>query len=176
MVSTCGYACATFCFANTYRKSGEWCRKHQLHYGVACGEIAKQRNSAVFESEIIEGARSVRASISKTVALVECSRVAIINVCVYKEWIPKQKTMSQCQAYGRRRLLKAHSEKRIMKVVKSTRRETVLQIAWNLNQGAIVNVSEGTVRRTINCCSQQPVLKPLLMRLNGASEARFSTI
>ncbi|GFX00832.1 hypothetical protein TNCV_4577991 [Trichonephila clavipes] len=55
-------------------------------------------------------ARSVKFGISKTAALVKCSRAAVVND--YKEWIPKQKIELD---WAPQRLLKDLSERRIGK-------------------------------------------------------------
>ncbi|GFU27651.1 hypothetical protein TNCV_3825621 [Trichonephila clavipes] len=81
-------------------------------------------------------------------ALVKGSRSAVIGV--HSEWIKKQETGSQRQAFGRHGLLKVCSEKKFTKAVQSNRRATVPEIAGNLNQRATVNVSEGTVCRTLH--------------------------
>ncbi|GFV34196.1 hypothetical protein TNCV_3484061 [Trichonephila clavipes] len=51
---------------------------------------------------MIVGARNVGTSNSKTAALVKCSRTAMINL--FREWIIKQKTGSQCQVCCHHRL------------------------------------------------------------------------
>ncbi|GFV94387.1 hypothetical protein TNCV_3352251 [Trichonephila clavipes] len=76
---------------------------------------------------------------SKTVKFTTCSRAAIFNI--YREWIPKQKTMSQ------HKLLKVRSESRIAKIVQSNRRVSVLQIVENLNQAATTNIFKRRVPR-----------------------------
>ncbi|GFV64184.1 hypothetical protein TNCV_1806831 [Trichonephila clavipes] len=91
----------------------------------------------------------VGTTISKTASFVKCSKAAAINV--YRERISKQKTVFQRQSCGRHRLLEVQSERRIAKVLQSNRRVPILQIEGNLNQGATVNVSERTVRRTLHC-------------------------
>ncbi|GFU45435.1 hypothetical protein TNCV_3625611 [Trichonephila clavipes] len=56
---------------------------------------------------------------------------------------------SERQACGRHKLLNVCLLRRIVKVGQYNRRTTVHQIAGNLNQGATMNVSEGTVRFTL---------------------------
>nr|XP_042900093.1 uncharacterized protein LOC122269731 [Parasteatoda tepidariorum] len=129
--------------------------------------MGKKSDLTEFQRGIIVGARCVGTSIGKTAALVKCSRAAVVNV--YKEWTIKQKTGSQHQTCGRHRVLNARSERRLARVVQRNRRATVRQIASDLNQGATVNVSEWTVRRTlrrIGYGSRRPVRKPLLSALN----------
>ncbi|XP_071040588.1 uncharacterized protein [Parasteatoda tepidariorum] len=109
--------------------------------------MGKKSDLTEFQRGMIVGARCVGTSISKTAALVKCSRAAVVNV--YKEWTIKQKTGSQRQTCGRHRVLNARSERRLARVVQRNRRATVRQIASDLNQGATVNVSERTVRRTL---------------------------
>ncbi|GFY00674.1 hypothetical protein TNCV_2140681 [Trichonephila clavipes] len=58
------------------------------------------------------------------------------------KWITKQKTGSQQKVSSCHRLMKARSDRRIVEVIQSNRRATMRQIARNLNQGAIANVSE----------------------------------
>ncbi|XP_042899800.1 uncharacterized protein [Parasteatoda tepidariorum] len=107
----------------------------------------KKSDLTEFQRGMIVGARCVGTSISKTAALVKCSRAAVANV--YKEWTIKQITESQSQTCGRHRVLNARSERRLTRVVQRNRRATVRQIASDLNQGATVNVSELTVQLTL---------------------------
>ncbi|GFS81257.1 hypothetical protein TNCV_1224661 [Trichonephila clavipes] len=65
-------------------------------------------------------------NISKAASLVKCSKVAVTNV--YKEWIPKQKTRSQCKVCDCHELLKVRSERRIEKVDRSNRRATIREV------------------------------------------------
>nr|XP_042908339.1 uncharacterized protein LOC122271383 [Parasteatoda tepidariorum] len=109
--------------------------------------MGKKSDLTEFQRGMIMGARCVGTSISKTAALVKCSRAAVVNV--YKEWTIKQKTGSQRQTCGRHRVLNARSKRMLAGVVQRNRRATVRQIASDLNQGATVNVSERTVRRTL---------------------------
>ncbi|XP_042901316.1 uncharacterized protein [Parasteatoda tepidariorum] len=109
--------------------------------------MGKKSDLTEFQRGRIVGARCVVTSIRKTAVLVKCSRAAVVNV--YKEWTIKQKTRSQCQTCGRHRVLNARSERRLAMVVQCNRRATVRQISSDLNQGATVNVSERTVRRTL---------------------------
>lgn len=147
---------------------------HQLNC-VACSDMGKKSDLTEFQRGMIVGARCVGTSISKTAALVKCSRAAVVNV--YKEWTIKQKTGSQRQTCGRHRVLNARSERRLARVVQRNRRATVRQIASHLNQGATVNVSERTVRRTlrrIGYGSRRPVRKPLLSALNKRRRLQFA--
>ncbi|XP_042913154.1 uncharacterized protein [Parasteatoda tepidariorum] len=129
--------------------------------------MGKKSDVTEFQRGMIVGARCVGTSISKTAALVECSRAAVVNA--YKEWTIKQKTRSQIQTCGRHRVLNARKERRLARVSQRNRRATGRQIASDLNQGATVKVSELTFRRTlrrIGYGSRRPVRKPLLSALN----------
>ncbi|XP_042903798.1 uncharacterized protein [Parasteatoda tepidariorum] len=109
--------------------------------------MGRKSDLTEFQRGMIVGARCVGTSISKTAALVKCSRAAVVNV--YKEWTIKQKTGSQRQTCDRHRVLNTRSERRLARVVQCNRRPTVRQIASDLTQAASVNVSERTVRRTL---------------------------
>ncbi|XP_071039971.1 uncharacterized protein [Parasteatoda tepidariorum] len=124
---------------------------------------------------MIAGARSVGTSISKTAALVMCSRAAVINV--YREWTTKQKTGSHRQVCGPHRLLNSRDEIKLARVVQSSRRATLRQIVSNLNADVIASVSERTVHHTLQPIghrSQRPVRKTLLSALNISRLLQFA--
>ncbi|GFW56643.1 hypothetical protein TNCV_1863531 [Trichonephila clavipes] len=76
--------------------------------------------------------RSVGTNISKTAALVKCSRKAAI-----KEWIPKQKIGSKRQICSHHMLLKTRLERRIAKAVQCKRTVTEQQPYFKL-QGILI--------------------------------------
>ncbi|XP_042905130.1 uncharacterized protein [Parasteatoda tepidariorum] len=109
--------------------------------------MGKKSDLTEFQRGMIVGARCVGTSISKTAALVKCSRVAVVNV--YKEWTIKQKTGSQCQTCGRHRVLNARSERRLPGMCSATGEQQCDKLQVILIKEQLLNVSERTVRRTL---------------------------
>ncbi|ROI15445.1 hypothetical protein DPX16_12997 [Anabarilius grahami] len=86
-------------------------------------------------------------SISKTAALVGCSRSAVVSM--YQKWSREGTVVHQRQGHGRPRLIDARGERRLVRVVRSNRRATVAQIAPEVNAGSDRKVSEYTVHHSL---------------------------
>ncbi|KAK3530727.1 hypothetical protein QTP86_034625, partial [Hemibagrus guttatus] len=89
-------------------------------------------------------ARPLDQNISKTAALVGCSRSAVVSI--YQKWSKERTVVNRRQGHGRPRLIDAHVERRLARVVRSNRRATVAQIAEEVNSGSDRKVSEYTVQ------------------------------
>ncbi|ROL49236.1 hypothetical protein DPX16_16851 [Anabarilius grahami] len=76
-------------------------------------------------------ARWLGQSISKTAALVQCFRSAVVSI--YQKWSKEGTVMNQQQGHGWPRLIDARGERRLARVVRSNRRATVAQIAQEVN-------------------------------------------
>lgn len=93
-------------------------------------------------------ARQLGQSISKTAALVGCSRSAAVSIC--QKWSKERTAVNQWQGHGRPRLTDAREERRLTRVVWFNRRATVAQIDNKVNAGSDRKVSEYTVHAV--CC------------------------
>ncbi|ROL48468.1 hypothetical protein DPX16_22793 [Anabarilius grahami] len=80
-----------------------------------------------FDKGQIVMARRLGQSISKTAALVGCSRSAVVSI--YQKWSKEGTVVNWRQGHGRPRLIDARWERRLGRVVRSNRRATVAQIA-----------------------------------------------
>ncbi|KAK3555625.1 hypothetical protein QTP86_025621 [Hemibagrus guttatus] len=87
--------------------------------------------------------RPLDQNISKTAALVGCSRSAVVSI--YQKWSKEGTVVNRRQGHGRPRLIDARGERRPARVVRSNRRATVAQIAEEVNAGSDRKVSEYTV-------------------------------
>ncbi|KAK3531747.1 hypothetical protein QTP70_027293, partial [Hemibagrus guttatus] len=89
-------------------------------------------------------ARPLDQNISKTAALVGCSRSAVVSI--YQKCSKEGTVVNRRQGHGRSRLIDARGERRLARVVRSNRRATVAQIAEEVNAGSDRKVSEYTVQ------------------------------
>ncbi|GFU16835.1 alpha-catulin [Trichonephila clavipes] len=113
---------------------------HQLlRVGMQLEQINQVSPSEEMEAAIHETLRAARD--------LKLQRGSYYNVS--REWVPQQKPMSRRQVCGRFRQLNAHTERRMVKVIHSNKKATVPQIAGNRNQRATTNVSEQTIRCTL---------------------------
>ncbi|KAK3517578.1 hypothetical protein QTP70_012564 [Hemibagrus guttatus] len=91
--------------------------------------MGKCKDLSEFDKGQIVMARRLDQNISKTAALVVCSRSAVVNI--YQKWY-KEGTVG----HGWPRLIDARGERRLARVVRSNRRATVAQIAEEVNSGS----------------------------------------
>ncbi|ROL41563.1 hypothetical protein DPX16_6961 [Anabarilius grahami] len=108
-------------------------------------------------------ARRLGQSISKTAALVGCSRSAVVSI--YQKWSKEGTVVNRRQGHGRPRFIDARGERRLARVVRSNRRTTVAQIAQEVNAGSDRKVSEYTVHHSLlrmGLHSRRPVRVPML--------------
>ncbi|ROL54188.1 hypothetical protein DPX16_10611 [Anabarilius grahami] len=89
--------------------------------------MSKCKDLSEFDKGQIVIARQLGQSISKTAALVGCSRSAVVSI--YQKWSKEGTVMNRRQGHGRPRLIDACGERRLACVVRSNRRATVAQIA-----------------------------------------------
>ncbi|KAI1887120.1 hypothetical protein AGOR_G00202860 [Albula goreensis] len=109
--------------------------------------MGKRKDLSDFDKGQIVMARRLGQSISKTAALVGCSRSAVVST--YQKWYKEGKAVNRRQGHGRPRLIDARGERRLARVVRSNRRATVAQIAKKVNAGSDRKVSEHTVHRSL---------------------------
>ncbi|GBL92428.1 hypothetical protein AVEN_174713-1 [Araneus ventricosus] len=120
---------------------------------------------------------------TETVRLVGCSRSAVVSI--HAKWINDGDTSSRRQGIGRPRVMKEKGRRRLFRLVKQNRRQTVAQLAAQYNAGPSASVSEHTVQWTLlnmGLCSRRPTRVPLLtkrhrqLRLQWAREHRDWTM
>ncbi|GBN55214.1 hypothetical protein AVEN_246141-1 [Araneus ventricosus] len=133
----------------TFRKEGLWkqstWKKKQA--------IAADRNG-----------RRLGTSISETARLVGCSRSAVVSI--HAKWINDGDTSSRRQGVGRPRVIKEKRRRRLSRLVKQNRRQTVAQLTAQYNAGPRASVSD-TVQRTLldmGLSSRRPTRVPLLTK------------
>ncbi|ROI60076.1 Adhesion G protein-coupled receptor E4 [Anabarilius grahami] len=99
-------------------------------------------------------------SISKTAALVGCSRSAVVSI--YQKCSKEGTVVNRRQGHGRVRLI---DSRRLTRVVRSIRRATGAQIAQEVNAGSDRKVSEYIVHHSLlrmELHSRRPVRVPML--------------
>ncbi|CAN9503809.1 unnamed protein product [Ophioblennius macclurei] len=110
--------------------------------------MGKSRDLSEFERGTIVGARRAGCSITQTVNLLEFSRTAVSRV--YREWCDKQKTSSQRQGCGRKRLVDESGERRLERMVEENNQATCTQIQALYNRSEPERpISLTTTRRTL---------------------------
>ncbi|ROJ36055.1 hypothetical protein DPX16_12680 [Anabarilius grahami] len=93
--------------------------------------MGKRKNLSKFDKDQIMMARRLDQSISKTAALVGCSRSAVVRI--YQKCSKEGTVVNRRQGHGRPRLIDA---RRLARVVRSNRRATVAQTAQEVNAGS----------------------------------------
>ncbi|KAK3569752.1 hypothetical protein QTP86_004077 [Hemibagrus guttatus] len=96
--------------------------------------MGKRKDLNEFDKVQIVMARRLDQSISKTAALVGCSRSAVVSI--YQKWSKKGTVANPRQGHGRPRLIDAHGERRLARVIRSNGQATVVQIAEEVNAGS----------------------------------------
>ncbi|KAK3548263.1 hypothetical protein QTP70_007191 [Hemibagrus guttatus] len=96
--------------------------------------MGKHKDLSEFDKDQIVMARPLDQSISKTAALVGCSRSAVVSI--YQKWSKEGTVVNRQQGHGRPRLIDARGERRLARVIRSNRRATVAQIAEEVNAGS----------------------------------------
>ncbi|GBN96360.1 hypothetical protein AVEN_44547-1 [Araneus ventricosus] len=110
-----------------------------------------------FDRGQIVMARRVGTSITETARLVGCSRSAVVSI--HAKWINEGDTSSRRQGVGRPRVIKEKGRRRLFRLVKQNRRQTVAQLTAQYNAGPSASVSEHTVQRTLlnmGLCNRRP--------------------
>ena len=108
--------------------------------------MGKRKDVSDFDKGQIVMARRLGQSISKTAALVGCSRSAVVRDL--PKVVQGRKTGEPATGSDPR-LIDARGERRLARVVRSNRRATVAQIAEKVNAGSDRKVSEHTVHRSL---------------------------
>ncbi|GBM27677.1 Transposable element Tc1 transposase [Araneus ventricosus] len=111
-------------------------------------------------------ARRLGTSITETARLVVCSRSAVVGI--HAKWINDGDTSSRRQGVGRPRVIKEKGRRRLSRLVKQNRRQTVAELIAQYNAGPSASVSEHTVHGTkldMGLCSRRPTRVALLTKL-----------
>ncbi|ROL41787.1 hypothetical protein DPX16_9378 [Anabarilius grahami] len=87
--------------------------------------MGKRKDLSEFDKGQIVMARRLGQSISKTAALVGCSRSAVVSI--YQKCSKEGTAVNRRQGRGVPRLIDARGERRLVRVVRSNRRATVAQ-------------------------------------------------
>ncbi|KAK3538280.1 hypothetical protein QTP70_034608 [Hemibagrus guttatus] len=101
-------------------------------------------------------------SISKTAALVGCSRSAVVSI--YQKWSKEGTVVNRRQGHGRPRLIDARGARRLVCVIRSNRRAPVTQIAEDVNAGSDRKVSEYTLYHSLLCFGRKRETNTILGR------------
>ncbi|GBL70882.1 hypothetical protein AVEN_73727-1 [Araneus ventricosus] len=110
-------------------------------------------------------ARRLGPSITETSLVVGCSRSAVVSIHV--KCINDGDTNSRSQGVGRPSVIKEKGRRRLSRLVKQNRRQTVAQLTAQYNASPNTSVSEHTVQRTLldmGLCSRRPTRVPLLTK------------
>ncbi|GBM17655.1 hypothetical protein AVEN_202820-1 [Araneus ventricosus] len=129
-------------------------------------------------------ARRLGTNITEISRPVGCSRYAVVSI--HAKWINDGDTSSRRQGVVRLRVIKEKGRRRLSRLVKQNRRQTVAQLTAQYNAGLGASVSEHTVQRILlvdmGLCSRRPTCVPLLakrhrqLRLQWALEHRDWTM
>ncbi|GBM05613.1 hypothetical protein AVEN_202246-1 [Araneus ventricosus] len=120
--------------------------------------MGKAADLSEFDRGQIVMARRLGTSITETARLVGCLRSAVVSI--HAKWINDGGTSSRRQGDGRPRVIKEKKRRRLSRLVKQNRRQTV-QLTAQYNAGPSANVSEHTVQRTLwiwNCAADIPLV------------------
>jgi len=114
--------------------------------------MGKRKDLSEFDKGQIVMARRLGQSISKTAALVGCSRSAVVSI--YQKWSKEGTVVNRRQGHGRPRLIVAHAERRLA--------------LWSDPTDELLYVNAGSDRKVHHSLlrmgqhSQRPVRVPML--------------
>ncbi|GBM84626.1 hypothetical protein AVEN_226660-1 [Araneus ventricosus] len=130
-------------------------------------------------SEFVRGqivmARRLGMNITETARLVGCSQFVVVSI--HAKWINNGDTSSRCQGVGYPRVIKEKGRRRLPRLVKQNRHQTVAQLTAQYNASPSASVSEHTVQRTLldmGLCSRRPTRVPLLTKRHHQLHLQWS--
>ncbi|GBM70122.1 hypothetical protein AVEN_151582-1 [Araneus ventricosus] len=121
--------------------------------------MGKAADLSEFDRGQIVMARRLGTSITETARLVACSRSVVVSI--HAKWINDGDASSRRQGVGRPCVIKEKGRRRLSRLVKQNRRQTVAQLTAQYNAGPSASVSEHTVQRTVldmGLCSRLPLV------------------
>ncbi|GBN00554.1 hypothetical protein AVEN_76604-1 [Araneus ventricosus] len=127
--------------------------------------MGKAADPGEFDRGQIVMARRLGTSITETARLVGCSRSVVVSI--HAKWINDGDTSSRRQGVGSPRVIKDKGRRRLYRLVKQNRCQTVAQLTALYNKGPRASVSKHTVQRTLldmGLCSRRPTRVPLLTK------------
>ncbi|GBN30951.1 hypothetical protein AVEN_1752-1 [Araneus ventricosus] len=86
-------------------------------------------------------ARRLGTSITETARLVGCSRSAVVSI--HAKWINDGDTSSRCQGVGRPHVIKEKGRRRLSRLVKKNRRQTMASSSTNYAYSGPGNIETG---------------------------------
>ncbi|GBM45917.1 hypothetical protein AVEN_211977-1 [Araneus ventricosus] len=145
--------------------------------------MGKAADLREFDRGQILMARRLGTNITETARLVGCSRSVVVSI--HAKWINDGDTSSRRQGFGRPRVVKEKGCRRLSRLVKQNRRQTLAHLIAQYNAGPSASVSKHTVQRTLldmGLCSRRPTRVPMLtkrhrqLRLQWTREHRYWTM
>ncbi|GBM51958.1 hypothetical protein AVEN_194254-1 [Araneus ventricosus] len=127
--------------------------------------MGKAADISEFDRRQIVMARRLGTSITETARLVRCSRSDFVSI--HAKWINDGDTSRRRQGISRPRVIKEKRRRRLSRLVKQNRRQTVAQLTAQYNAGPSLSVSDHTVQRTLldmGLCSRRLIRVPLLSK------------
>ncbi|GBO08805.1 hypothetical protein AVEN_107582-1 [Araneus ventricosus] len=109
--------------------------------------MGKAADLSEFDRGPIVMARRLGTTIIETARLVGCSRSAVVSINA--KWINDGDTSSRRQSVGRPCVIKEEGYRKLSRLVKQNRRQTVAQLTAEYNAGPSASVLEHTVQRTL---------------------------
>ncbi|GBO00022.1 hypothetical protein AVEN_41626-1 [Araneus ventricosus] len=124
---------------------------------------------------MIIGYRARGGSISETAAFVKCSRSAVVNV--YNNWKDQEGVQSRLANCGASRAINDRGERRLRRLVKCDRRNTVDTLTAQMNQQCTRKLSRTTLQRTllrIGLRSRRLISAPMLTSVHRKKHRAFA--
>ncbi|MBN3298950.1 NXF1 factor, partial [Amia calva] len=109
--------------------------------------MGKRKDLSDFDKGQIVMARRLGQSISKTAALVGCSRSAVVST--YQKWSKEGKAVNRRQGHGWPKLIDARGERRLVRYVQSNRRATVAQTAEKVDNRVVFYVDDASTANAL---------------------------
>ncbi|XP_042903926.1 uncharacterized protein [Parasteatoda tepidariorum] len=109
--------------------------------------MGKAADLSDFDRGQIVMARILGTSISETARLVGCSRSTVVST--YAKWMIDSETSSRRHGFGRSHSIKGKGFRRLSRLVKQNRSQTVTQLTAQYNAVSRRIVSERNVQRTL---------------------------
>ncbi|KAK3510447.1 hypothetical protein QTP70_006837 [Hemibagrus guttatus] len=152
------------------------------------GKMDKRKDLSEFDKNQIVMSRPLDQNISKTAALVGCSRSAVVSI--YQKWSKEGTVVTRRQGHGRPRLIDARGERRSGRpamITPKAQLRMLIEVKKNLRvtakefkdsvKLANISVHESAIRRTLNrngIHGRTPQRKLLLSKNNIAALIKFA--